>query len=70
MRDSAANVAKDLNLTVAELQAVLWYAEQALYRSRSAVGEGFAGGLAQLPAFGARGRLTGPAGARAKSTVG
>jgi len=33
MRQSAANVAKELDLTVAELQAVLWYAEQALYRA-------------------------------------
>jgi hypothetical protein len=32
MRRAAAEVAGNLNLSVAELQAVLWYAEQALYR--------------------------------------
>jgi hypothetical protein len=32
MRETAANVAKDLGLKVSELQAILWYAEQRLYR--------------------------------------
>jgi hypothetical protein len=32
MRDTAARVAKDLGLNVDELQALLWYTEQALYR--------------------------------------
>lgn len=32
MRDTAAQVAKDLGLQVSELQAILWYAEQRLYR--------------------------------------
>lgn len=33
MRKAASEVAGNLGLTVAELQAVLWYAEQALYRA-------------------------------------